>query len=272
MSPSRRDAISTVLVCARIASKSQDGGDVAARIIRELRGAAAAIAFLTRIPIGRAVALDAADLARGVVAFPLVGAGIGALTGVAAVQLVDHLPATVAGALALAVPVLLTGALHLDGLADSADALGASTRERALTIMRDSRVGSYGAVAVALVLLIEASALASTESVAAVAAAFCLSRTIAPPLAALLPYARTGGGLGRAVAHRGRAVVTVAVGAATVIAVDPPHAAALAAGAALTALACAAVAARRFGGITGDALGASIVVTEVACLVVAQTR
>jgi adenosylcobinamide-GDP ribazoletransferase len=244
----------------------------AARIARELRGAAAAVAFLTRIPIGRLARLDRADLAAGVVAFPLVGAGIGALTGAAAVAMADRLPATVAGALALAIAIMLTGALHLDGLADTADALGGRTRKQALTIMRDSRVGSYGVVAVALVLLVEASALAAADRVADVAAAFCLSRTLAPPLAALLPYARGGDGLGRAVAGGPRALGALAVGGAVLVALAPRHPGTLAITALAAAATCGTVAWRCFGGVSGDTLGAAIVVAEVACLVTTTAR
>src|SRR6478736_1463935 len=99
-----------------------------------MRAASAALAFLTRIPIGRWVALGPDDIGRGVVFFPLVGAGVGPL------------PALAAGGLGVAVALVLTGALHLDGLADTADAFGAADRERALEIMRDSRTGSFGAV------------------------------------------------------------------------------------------------------------------------------
>src|SRR5437763_15133036 len=99
------------------------------------RAAVAAVAFLTRLPVGRSVTVDAADVGRGAVLFPVVGAGIGAVAGLAATGLEGPLPPLVAGGLAVAVAVALTGALHLDALADSADALGAGTRERALEVM-----------------------------------------------------------------------------------------------------------------------------------------
>src|ERR1700704_5339998 len=98
----------------------------------ELRGVAAALAFLTRVPVGRFAELDGADVARGAVAFPLVGAGIGAATGGVVYALAGSLTAPLAAVLGLVVAALLTGALHLDALADTADALGAWTRERAL--------------------------------------------------------------------------------------------------------------------------------------------
>jgi adenosylcobinamide-GDP ribazoletransferase len=108
----------------------------------ELRGLAAAIAFLTRVPVGRRIQLEAADVARGGAVFPLVGAGIGAAVGGVVQALSGPLTAPLAAVLGLAVGAVLTGALHLDALADSADALGAATRERALEIMRDHAIGA----------------------------------------------------------------------------------------------------------------------------------
>src|ERR1700674_5603283 len=95
----------------------------------ELRGLAAAVAFLTRVPVGRWIELDAADIARGGGLFPLVGAGIGAAVGGVTQALSGSLTALLAALIGLAAGAVLTGVLHLDGLADSADAFGASTRD-----------------------------------------------------------------------------------------------------------------------------------------------
>src|SRR5256885_6983911 len=110
----------------------------------EVRGLAAAVAFLTRVPVGRFIELDAADVARGGALFPLVGAGIGTVIGGIAEGLSQPLTAPLAAVLGLAAGAVLTGVLHLDALADTADALGATTRERALEIMRDHSIGAYG--------------------------------------------------------------------------------------------------------------------------------
>src|SRR4051812_24910218 len=110
----------------------------------ELRALAAAVSFQTRLPIGRVVVVDGEDVARAGVAFPLVGAAIGAAVGGVFVGLAPHLSPLPAAGLALVLGALLTGALHLDALADTADALGAATRERALEIMRDHSIGAYG--------------------------------------------------------------------------------------------------------------------------------
>ena len=100
----------------------------------------------------------------------------------------------------MGVAALLTGALHLDALADTADALGARTRERALEIMRDPRIGTFGVVALAVTVLVEADAVGSLaaagDAVAAFATAGALSRAVAAPVAVALPYARPSGGTG----------------------------------------------------------------------------
>src|SRR5438270_248464 len=124
-----------------------------------LRALAGAVTFLTVVPVGRVVALEAGDVARGVVVFPAVGAGVGALAGGVAVGLYPWLPAFTAAGLAAAAAVLVTGSLHLDALADTFDAVGGGSRERALEIMRDSRLGTFGASALALDLLLKVGAI-----------------------------------------------------------------------------------------------------------------
>jgi len=115
-----------------------------------VRAAAAALAFLTRVPVGRLAALGPDDVARSAVLFPVVGAGIGALVGGVAVGLESRLTVLLAAALAVAAEALVTGAIHLDALADTADGLGAPTRERALEVMREPAIGSFGATALGL--------------------------------------------------------------------------------------------------------------------------
>jgi adenosylcobinamide-GDP ribazoletransferase len=240
-----------------------------------VRAAAAGVAFLTRIPIGRAIVLDGEDVGRAALVFPLVGAGIGALGGLTADGLAGPLPALVAGALGLALAVALTGALHVDALADSADALVTRDRERALAIMRDSRTGSFGAVAIALSVLVEAAALgalaAQDDALRAFVVAGALSRAVSPPLARWLPYARSEEGPGSVLSGR-VSTAGVAVGAAV--------AAGLAAGllgwdgliatcaAALTALAVGLGCRVWLRGVTGDTLGAATQLAEIVVLVV----
>jgi len=237
----------------------------------ELRGFAAAIAFLTRVPVGRWVTLDAADVARGGALFPIVGAGIGTVVGGIAQGLADSLTAPVAALLGLAAGAALTGVLHLDGLADTADAFGATTRERALEIMRDHAVGAYGTVAVVLDLGLKAAALAVLASrhdalryaVCATAAA----RAVPVVLSAAVPYARASG-TGGAMQTTGlpRVVVAVAIAVALAILLHAPIVLAAAAG---TVLIVGPAARRALGGVTGDVLGAAAELCEVSALVVA---
>src|SRR6266446_2176938 len=162
-----------------------------------LRAPLAAVAFLTRVPVARLVIIDGADVARGAALFPAVGAGIGAAVGGTAYGLARVLPALPAAGIALGVGVLLTGALHLDGLADTADALGARTRDRALEIMREHAIGAYGATAIALDLVVKASALAVLAEgrgvIVYAIAAGSLSRAVPVLLGLALPSVRQDG-------------------------------------------------------------------------------
>jgi adenosylcobinamide-GDP ribazoletransferase len=240
-----------------------------------IRAVAAAVALLTRVPVGRLVALDGRDVARGAALFPVVGAGVGAVGGLVAAGLEGPLPALVAGAIGIAAVAALTGALHLDALADTADALGGSDREQALAIMRDSRVGSFGVSALAVALLVETTtlgALAATgDAVAAFAAAGALSRAVSPPLARLLPYARADKGPGSVLSGRVSAegaAVAAALGAAIAVALLGGDGAVATGAAAVVALAAGAACRVWLGGVTGDTLGAATQVTEVVVLVV----
>jgi adenosylcobinamide-GDP ribazoletransferase len=241
-----------------------------------VRAAAAAVTFLTRVPIGRGVVLEGTDVARGAVLFPLVGAGVGALSGGVAVLLHPMLPAFVAAGIAVAVAVVVTGAMHIDALADIADAAGVLTRERALEVMRDSRVGAFGAAAIALDLLIKVGALAALldagDAFAGLVAAGALSRAVPAPLAVLLPYPRAGGGPGSvltgSVSRYAAAIsVLLALGIATLAA--GLSGLWLAATAGVVALALGVVYRHWLGGATGDALGAVTELAETAVLVVA---
>lgn len=241
--------------------------------MRELRAALAAVAFLTRIPVS--VALDGADVARAGAYFPLVGAGLGAVTGLAALGLSHVVPSLLAAVLAVALLALLTGALHFDALADTADALGGSTRERALEIMRDHTIGTYGALALVLDLGVRIVAIGALldqgHVVAYLAAAGAVARAVPVGIASLLAYARASGGIGApfTLGSRGRAVVAAALAVVVSVAVAGVVGLELAA-AALVVSVCAALLCRRWlGGVTGDTLGASAELAELAALVVA---
>lgn len=213
-----------------------------------------AFALLSRIPVPD----HAPAGARGAWAWPFVGVAVGLAAGLAATA-VSGAGAGVAAAVALAVQAALTGGLHEDGLADCADGFwGGQTRERRLEIMKDSRVGSFGVLALVLAGLAAWSAVAQAERVVAVlAAAGALSRAPMAVVMAALPHAREGG-LSRLVGRPSGAVAGAGVAVALAIAVALCGAAALGAAlaVALVALAVALVARARIGGQTGDVLGA----------------
>jgi adenosylcobinamide-GDP ribazoletransferase len=230
-----------------------------------------AFALLTRLPLPNHTGTGAGSAW----AWPVVGAALGALgAALASVGLWLGVTPGVLSAMVLALLALLTGGLHEDGLSDTADGLfGGWTKARRLEIMKDSRVGSYGVLALLLVTLARWSALTAVlvygEHWVALVVAGALSRMPMGLIMAILPNAR-GEGLSHAT---GRPSLRVAlVGAALAVAV----AAALAgwvvlptlAAAVLAAMALAVVALRKIGGQTGDILGASQQLAEVACLTV----
>lgn len=236
---------------------------------------AAAGAFLTRLPLRAGADAGGEDLARAAPLFPLVGASIGALVGGAALGLADVLPPLLAGLLAVALELLLTGALHVDGLADSADGLGGHDPERSLAIMRDHALGSYGAAALVLDLALKAAALgflADADAFGATVAALALSRLAPLPLAWLLPYARPEGGSGRLLAGRlGAAEVLAGAALALLLATAAAGLTGLAAAAAAGgAIALVGLASRhRLGGVTGDVMGAAVEISATVALLVA---
>ncbi len=246
----------------------------------ELRLFFIALQFFTRVPIPRWVGFEPAWLNACARHFPLVGCCVGVIA--AASLWLGHLLFTpaVAVLLSMAASVLLTGAFHEDGLADTCDALGgAVSRERALAIMKDSRIGAYGAVGLLLMLGLKAATLVSLPLMAALPAlllAHTASR-FAPVL--LIRCLRYAGDLEHAKAKplaqrvSGTGVMVaaawVALLAATLLLWQPawrwPVALALTA-AGLGWLWCARWLRRRLGGYTGDTLGATQQITEVLVL------
>jgi adenosylcobinamide-GDP ribazoletransferase len=223
----------------------------------------AAFTFLTRIPLPGATRVDADLLARSAVWFPLVGAAVGAIGALVLVGAARVWSAPVAAALSLLATVLVTGAFHEDALADTADGLGGGqTRERMLEIMRDSRIGSYGAVALVISLALRMGCLTmlvAPEAAPAVVGAHVLARWSSLPLIGFLPYVRAQGAgkpfVGGVTPVR---VLTGTVLAALLAAVALGPDALVAGVAAGIVTALAGVFFRnRLGGITGDCLGAA---------------
>jgi adenosylcobinamide-GDP ribazoletransferase len=241
--------------------------------------------------------VDAAPraLARAAAFFPLVGAVLGAAVGGLGLLLAPLLPPAPTVALQLAAVALLTGALHLDGLMDTADGvLGGRTTERRLEIMRDSRVGAFGVVAAGLMLLAQFSCLVELVPIArliALTLALMLGRWAMAMALGAFPSARSDG-LGAAYAETTEAWPTIAAtalaiaGAAavaiawsSVVDLPQPLVLSVAAGWALAfggLVAALAVAlggghwlAGRLGGLTGDTYGALCVVAATAVLYLA---
>ncbi|UGQ47725.1 adenosylcobinamide-GDP ribazoletransferase [Massilia endophytica] len=165
--------------------------------MQQLRLFFTALQFFTRLPIPRWVGFDPDWLHQSSRYFPLVGAVVAAI-GTAVYWLAAHaLPASLAVLLSTAATIYATGAFHEDGFADTCDGLGGGmTRERALEIMKDSRIGAYGAIGILLMLAVKCTALAQLAPSAAIAAMFAahpLSRLMASALIWQMQYARSEG-------------------------------------------------------------------------------
>ncbi len=241
-----------------------------------------AVGTLTVLPV-RAPVVDRATAGRAMVLAPLVGLLLW-LPVAALLRLADQggLAPLLAAALAVGLLALLTRAMHLDGLADTADGLGSGRpADGALEVMRRGDVGPFGVVALLLVLLVQVTALAQLVAAGnggvALGAALVVSRLVLP-LACLrgVPAARADG-LGSAVAgsvSRAMALVAVLLAAAALVGLAAGARAdaavpAFAVLGLLAGLAVGARAVRRLGGITGDVLGACVEATFAAALVAA---
>jgi len=233
-----------------------------------------ALQFLTVLTLRPDLPAQAGDLARARVWFAPVGALMGLALALLSWLLTPRLPPLAAAAVLVVVWGALSRFLHLDGLADTADALVHMTgRERALEIMKDSHLGAFGLCAVAGVILLKFGALASLEPGRLGQALFLapvLGRSLAAGLSVLLPPAKPGQGLGAAAAGQGLMPLFISALAAV--------AAALLAGGSAGLLATGAVLGlgmvlglwfmRRLGGVTGDTLGAAIETAEALSLLV----
>jgi adenosylcobinamide-GDP ribazoletransferase len=242
-----------------------------------MRSLLVAIGFLTRLPVRAGSFGDARVQAESLVWYPLVGLLIGSLLGAFAGLLhALGVPELLSAALLVTAWVALTGALHLDGLADSADAWigGLGNRERTLEIMKDPRCGPAGVVALVLVLMLKFSALATMGT------AVWTTLLLAPLLARagltaaflLLPYVRREG-LGTALTRAPRDRCWIALACALALAMlFGWHGVSAAAAAIVVWLAWRHTCMARLGGFTGDTAGALAELIEVAVLVVIAAR
>ncbi len=247
-----------------------------------MSGLAVALGFLTRLPVPAREVLAPGALAGAALWFPVVGVLVGGVLGATRLVAELALPAGAATALALIAAVLVTGALHEDGLADTADGFGAHVaRERRLEIMRDPRVGTFGALALLLTTLLAWAVLADLDGEACLRAAVAghvLARWAMLVHSATSPPARAGGtgtllrvGPGRFAAATvlTAALVWAAVGVGVPAARAALEAVALLAAALLLVAGMGAATRRLIGGTTGDTHGAVGKLVEVAVYVVA---
>ncbi len=246
-----------------------------------------AVMFLTRIPLGSAWPAGAQEVGRSTAFFPLVGAGIGSLQGLllwASLRLSAQvsktamrpvgLPAPVLAVMITAAGVWITRALHLDGVADMADGFGGGrTREDVLRIMRDHLIGSFGAIALVIVLALKFTSISALIERGTAWPYFVIAPTLARAsvvaLGFLLPYARSeGGGLGGSLQHIGPVELVLSSGTALAFI--------LLAGwwrgticlvvTFIISVIHGQICMRRIGGITGDTLGANLEICEAMVL------
>jgi adenosylcobinamide-GDP ribazoletransferase len=224
-------------------------------------------------PLGRAAVPDRRTMSW----FPVVGILIGAAVGGVWWAADRVWPPVLAAAIAVIADLALTGMLHIDGLADSADGLLPHlTRQRRLEVMSDPSVGAYGVAVTTCVLLVRFGALASMQpNVLLIAGVWCGSRTVMAVTARAVPYARAEGGLAtsmlggdwRPVGLYGL-IAAVSLGAFA----DGRRTEVAVAAGIVAAIGVVLFARRKLGGFTGDVLGAAGVVGETVALLVAAAK
>jgi adenosylcobinamide-GDP ribazoletransferase len=231
-----------------------------------------AVQFMTRLPVPRGIPYSPDALAKSAVFFPAIGLLVGAGGGALYFLFSPHLSRDVIVVLILVYLVTVTGALHEDALGDAADGFGGGReKDRVLAIMRDSRLGSFGTIAITLGLLarfVFLANLAPGKFIGFFITGQVLGRWTALPLAFYLPSARDNEtGQGKLIAHN---ITALSFSAGTLLALAIV-AIALRTAALWAALTAAVIAAasgfyyrRRIGGITGDCLGATNQLTEIA--------
>jgi adenosylcobinamide-GDP ribazoletransferase len=234
-----------------------------------------AMQFLTRLPAPRDLKTNEEELGRAAMFFPLVGMLVGGGAALLHIALLYLLPPSTCVLLVLVYASFITNAFHEDGLADAVDGFGGGwTRERVLEIMRDSRVGTFGALALVILVLAKYNFLSVLEPSAVwrwLIVAHTAARWTTLPLCLWLPYARAEGQgklVARRVGYGGVAVATLTfLAALTVLHLRAAVISFAVAGAVV--IASGWYYRRRLGGITGDCLGATNQVTEVVLYLVA---
>lgn len=234
-----------------------------------------ALQFLTSLPVRMASEPDETGISRSLSYYPLVGLLIG-ISLVALAWALSDIPALLAAGLLLAAWVFVTGGLHLDGLADSADAWvgGLGDREKTLAIMKDPCCGPAGVVGIVLLLLIKFAALHAVlvaGDLTVLLLTPVLGRAVLLVLFLTTPYVRANG-LGAAMAAglpRRSVIVVVVLTLAVVLFLAGIDGLWLVLAVMLVFIVLRTGAMRRIGGITGDVAGALVEITEATILVTA---
>jgi adenosylcobinamide-GDP ribazoletransferase len=240
-------------------------------IARQARLMVTAAGFLTRLPLGRWTGGPAEELNHSSRYFSLVGAGVGLASAAVLTAAAAVLPMSVAVILSVVATVLVTGAFHEDGLADSCDAFGGGrTREEVFRILEDPRIGAFGALGLILAFSLKVASLVDMPLAIAAIALVCahaLSRAACVLVMASGRYARLQGGKTRPVASGARkadAAIAAAIGVLPFTLAPLSFLLAIP----ITLAACGVMYAyfrARIGGYTGDCLGAMQQVSEIAC-------
>lgn len=228
-----------------------------------MRGLRLAVGFLTVLPVRVPDPMGAGGLGRAALWFPFVGLGIGAGLWILDAPIRSNLPELAAAALIVALWAMVTGALHLDGFADSCDGLFApASPDRRLEIMADSRTGAFGVVGVSLLLMLKITAVSGLTNPIALVLAPVLGRSWMLPMAMMTPA--RGDGLGTRL-HSGlswRRMLAPGLAVVAVVALAGPRAWAALVASGATTLALGWLARSHIGGQTGDVLGANCELAE----------
>jgi adenosylcobinamide-GDP ribazoletransferase len=246
------------------------------KTVQELRAIWSAGIFFTRLPFPSLPAHSANDLRRSATYFPLVGWLVGGVAAGVWWSAIKVFPPSVASGLSLIATVLLTGAMHEDGFSDVCDGFGgAMTKEKILVIMQDSRVGAFGVVGLVLLFGLKWQVVAALPSALApvvLIAGHVVSRSASITLMATLDYAREGPSKARALTSKLRGVrlaVVVLLGLCPLLMLRQ-----YLWWAAIPVIAVRFVSAiwfrSRIGGYTGDCLGATQQIGELAFLITVE--
>ena len=231
-----------------------------------------AVQFLTVLPIRR----DTATPGKAVLFFPLVGAMLGAAGGLILEMARTFIPLPLAALTVLTFWAVITGGLHEDGFADVADAFRSwRTPEKILAILKDSRIGAHGALALLLLVIIRWQSLSSiaVDSIAALAAALAIGRAAMVVLLWSTPPAGSGNALAMSMSMTTpAALLAIAQGVAIALWPGGRISSLILGGTTLLVLMARRYFLRRIGGVTGDCLGALEQVVETWCLVVYTCR